>query len=192
MKLDAVGIAAAHFGNFLTLTHGLVFFDQECLVVGVSREVGVVVLQDNQIPVTTQTGADIDHPPIGRRQDRVASLATDIQALVLDLIKAGQHGPNGGPDPGNLIVGSNRWCSSYRRSRGTGRCGRLRRGFVRCRRQWRQSGGWHRGHTTLGHCLGHGTRTGRRRDPQHLAYLDTVRVIEIVPACNISKRLPVV
>ena len=37
MQLDAVRIAAAHFGNFLALAHVLVFFHQQALVVGVGR-----------------------------------------------------------------------------------------------------------------------------------------------------------
>src|SRR6218665_3128649 len=44
VQLHTVGIAAAHLGHLLALAHGLVFLDQQRLVVRVGRQIGVVVL----------------------------------------------------------------------------------------------------------------------------------------------------
>ena len=40
--------------------------------------------------------------------------------------------------------------------------------------------------------LGHSSRTGGRHHAQHLADLDAVRVVQVVPACQIARRLSVV
>ena len=51
MQLHLVGIGAAHFGNFLATLDGLVFLHQQGLVVGVGGQVGVVVLDDDEVAI---------------------------------------------------------------------------------------------------------------------------------------------
>src|SRR5665647_1307618 len=99
MELDAIRVAATHFSNLLPLAHRLIFLDQQSLVVGIGRQVSVVVLEDDQVAIAPQTGPNIDDAAIGGSQHRVAGRASNIERLVLDLIKAAQHKTNGGPDP---------------------------------------------------------------------------------------------
>ena len=81
-------IRVAHVGNTLTFAHGLVFFDQQRLVVCVSGEVGVVVLQDDQIAVAAQARASVNNTAIGRRINRVTQFASDFQTLAFDIVVA--------------------------------------------------------------------------------------------------------
>ena len=118
MQLHTISVAVAHLGNFLPLTHGLVFFDQQRLVVRISRQVGVVVLQDNQVPVAAQTGTDIDHATIGRRHNSLTRSATNIKAFILHLVKACKYAAAGGPDPGNFVFPTRGRCRRCDRRRG--------------------------------------------------------------------------
>src|SRR5256885_6279916 len=67
-----------YLGDLLALAHGLVFLDQQRLVVRVGREVGVVVLEDDQVAIATQAGAGIDHAAIGSGHHGIAGLACDV------------------------------------------------------------------------------------------------------------------
>ena len=49
VKFDTVRITVAHLGNLLALAHRLIFFDQQSLVMGVSRQVSVVVLDRKSV-----------------------------------------------------------------------------------------------------------------------------------------------
>ena len=83
---------------------------------GISREVSVVVLEDDQIAIASQTGTYIDHTTIGRGQHRVAGTAANINALVLDFIKSPYQRPIGRPQPVDLIIarcGLGRFGSSW-------------------------------------------------------------------------------
>src|SRR5574343_1502975 len=91
VQLHAVGVAVAHLGDLFAAAHLLVFLDQQLLVVGVSRQVGVVVLEDDQVAIAAQACAGIHHLAVGRGQHRVAGLACDVHALVLGFVKALDH-----------------------------------------------------------------------------------------------------
>lgn len=95
----------------LPLAHRLVFLDQQCLVVGVGRQIRVVVLEDDQIAIAAQTRPCINHTAICSRQHRVARLAGNVQTLVARLIKARNQGAGSGPNKGHVVVsrGSRRW-----------------------------------------------------------------------------------
>ena len=104
VQLHAVCVAVAHFCDFLAPAYRLVFFDQEVLVVGIGGQVGVVVLQDNQVAVTTQTSTRIHHAAVGRGQHGLAGIACNVDAFVFDFIKAGNRRALGGPQPGDFFL----------------------------------------------------------------------------------------
>ena len=76
---------------------------------GVSRQIGVVVLQDNQIAIAAQSSTDINYSTIGRRDNRVTNRPTNVQAFVLDFVKTSQYrSTTGRPNPGNFVITSTR------------------------------------------------------------------------------------
>ena len=103
VQLDAVSIRTAHFRNFLAAPHRLVFLDQQCLVVRIGGQKGVVVLQNNEIAIAPQTGARIHHPPVSRRKNRVSGFTGNIVALVTGLIKTCQQSARSRPDERNVV-----------------------------------------------------------------------------------------
>ena len=106
MQLDAVGIAAAHFGNLLPFAHRLVFFHQQHLVVCVSGQVRIVVLQDDQVAITAQTRPDIDHTTIGCSKHGITCGSTDIQTFVSGFVEGCQDSSARGPDPAKVVIRS--------------------------------------------------------------------------------------
>src|SRR5690606_24959983 len=74
VQLDAVGVSGTHFGDLLALAHGLVFLDQQRLVVGVGRQVITAVLDDDEVAVATQARTGVDHAAIAGGHDRVTGL----------------------------------------------------------------------------------------------------------------------
>jgi len=108
VELDTVCVGVAHLGNLLALAHGLVFLDQQRLVVGIGREEGVVVLQDHQVAIAAQACAGVDHAAIGSSQHGLARLAGNIEALVARLVKARDQRARSGPDEGDVVLPSRR------------------------------------------------------------------------------------
>ncbi|MDQ0586733.1 hypothetical protein QFZ47_000842 [Variovorax paradoxus] len=107
MQLDAVGVAVAHLGDLLALLHRLVFLHEQRLVMRIGREVGVVVLQDDQVAVAAQTCAGIDDAAVGRREDSVSRLAADVEALVLGVVETREQRTVRRPDPAEVFVARN-------------------------------------------------------------------------------------
>ncbi len=106
VQLDAIGIGAAHLGNLLTLFDRLIFLDQQRLVVGVSRQIGVVVLEDDEVAIAAQTSASVDHTAISRRNHGAAPLPADAITFVPRLIKATNRGTAARPDEVAAIPGA--------------------------------------------------------------------------------------
>jgi hypothetical protein len=90
MQLDTVRVGIAHLGNFLATPYRLIFLDQQSLVVGVGRQKRVVVLEDDQVAITTQTRACVHHTSVCCGQHRVTGFAGDVIAFVSHLIKPSQ------------------------------------------------------------------------------------------------------
>src|SRR5674476_174762 len=61
MKLYLAGIGLAHECDFLSARDALPFLHQYLVVMRISTEVGIVVLDDDQLAITAQTAAAIDH-----------------------------------------------------------------------------------------------------------------------------------
>lgn len=101
MQLHPVSIAAAHFGNLLTLSHRLAFLDQHRLIVCIGGEVSVVVLEDDQVAVTAQAGTGIHDAASGCSHNGVASLPPNVNSLGVAPIKPSDRRPVGRPDEAN-------------------------------------------------------------------------------------------
>ena len=140
------------------------------------------MLEDDQVAVTPQAGAGVDHAAVGRRYHRVTGFARDVHALVLGLVKTCQHRTLRRPDPGDIVLAARRGgrCRC-RRFGGAGARGR-RSAAGRCRRERRDRAGRHG--------PGHGHRTlDRRRHAQDLADFNQVGVFKIAPAPDVAPVL---
>ena len=202
MELDAVRVGIAHLSNFLATPYRLIFLDQQSLVVGVGRQKRVVVLEDDQVAITTQTRACVHHTSVCCGQHRVTGFAGDVIAFVSHLIKPGQQCAGSGPDESDIFVARSGWRSSGRRGwcrsrRCGGRGRRNRRLGGTCRAG---SGGWrnrrrrHRARDDTGIRGNSGCRsTWRRRhggcDTKHLPDFDQVGVLQIVPTGDVFPAL---
>src|SRR5450755_3826228 len=71
MKLDLVGVGVTHLGDLLSLAHLLPFLDQNLTIVRVSRKIGVVVLDDDQLAVAAQPCSGINHATCGTGEHRL-------------------------------------------------------------------------------------------------------------------------
>ncbi len=81
VQLDLVGIGVAHLGDLLTLGDLLSFLHQDVPVVRVRRQVGTVVLDDDELAVAAQAGARVDDLAAGAGRDRLPRRAGDVDAL---------------------------------------------------------------------------------------------------------------
>lgn len=82
VKLYAWSIGFAHGGDALAAADGLALLNQYSFVVAVGTQVGLVVLDDDEIAITAQAGTDIDNFAIGGRQDGIASRATKFDVFL--------------------------------------------------------------------------------------------------------------
>jgi electron transport complex protein RnfD len=74
------------------------------LVVGVSRQERVVVLQNNQVAIAAKPATGINHLAIGRCKHRVASCATNVYALaVFGFVKSSNNGALGRPSKAHVV-----------------------------------------------------------------------------------------
>lgn len=77
------GIAVAHFGDLLTAFHTLTFFHEQVgFVVSVGGQINIIVLNNHEVTITTQTRATVHHLTISRRHHRLTAHATDVHAVV--------------------------------------------------------------------------------------------------------------
>jgi hypothetical protein len=90
MEFDAVSIGLAHFGNLLSFIDLLVLLDQQGLVVSVCAQKSVVVLQDDQVAVTSQTRTCIHNMAVCGGQNRIARFAANVKTLVFHIIKTSE------------------------------------------------------------------------------------------------------
>src|SRR3990167_6101298 len=104
MQFHPIRIGAAHFSYFLTLAHCMIFLDQQCLVVRVGRQEGIVVFEDDQVAIPTQPRTGVDHPSIGCRQNRISRFATNVIALVARLVKTREQRTRRGPDEPDIVL----------------------------------------------------------------------------------------
>ena len=81
MKLDLVGVGIAHLADLLSLADVLSFLHQNLPVVRIRREVGVVVLDDDQLAVAAQACSRVNDSTGGARQHRLTGLARDVDAF---------------------------------------------------------------------------------------------------------------
>lgn len=118
MQLHAIGVAVSHFGNLLSFLHSLVFLHQDRLVVRVGGEIRIVVLENDQVAVTAQTGACIDHSAIASSQHGIPGFPTNVQSLVFGLVESCQQRSVRWPDPTYILITTRR----TRRRRSGYRC----------------------------------------------------------------------
>ena len=78
MKFDGVGASTALFRDFLALPDRLTLGDQQPVVVTVSGEVGVIVLDDDQFTKTYDAVARVHDLAVGHSHDRIAALPADL------------------------------------------------------------------------------------------------------------------
>ena len=81
VQIHLIRVGAAHFSDLLTFFDRLIFLDEQGLVVSVGAQVGVVVLEDDQVAVATKAIAGIDHLTVCGRLHSVSRLAPDVQAF---------------------------------------------------------------------------------------------------------------
>src|SRR6202140_3072527 len=81
MKLDLVGGGVAHLADLLSLADLLPFLDQNLAVVRVSRKVGVVVLDDDQLAVAAQACSRVKDSTGSPGHPRVPGPARDVDAF---------------------------------------------------------------------------------------------------------------
>src|SRR5450756_688675 len=86
MKLDFAGIGVAHLGDLLSARDALPFFHQHFIVMRVSTEISLIVLDDDQLAITAQPAAAIYHLAGCAGQNRLPELACDIDALAICLL----------------------------------------------------------------------------------------------------------
>src|SRR5690606_2082727 len=151
-----------HGADLLPGTDHVPFLDEDFLVIAVGRQIAGVVLDDDQVAVSAQAAAGVDHPSRAGGVDRLSQRPSQPDTL-LALTCGGEALDQlaiGGPTPGNGagVRRAGRWS---RRSPGR----RLLWPRLRCRRA--------RGH-----------RCGAGRQPQPLPRADGVRRIDTVPAGN--------
>ena len=82
MKFDGVGASTALFRDFLALPDRLTLGDQQPVVVTVGGEVGVIVLDDDQLTKTHDAVARVHDLAVGHSHDRIAALPADVDTLV--------------------------------------------------------------------------------------------------------------
>ena len=86
MEFDALGIAAAHGGDGVARPHGLAFFDQQFVVVGVGGQRAGVVADEDEVAVAAHAVAGIHDFSVGRGFHRVARCAVEIDAFVAAVV----------------------------------------------------------------------------------------------------------
>lgn len=91
-----------HLGNCLAAVHGVALFHAKPIVVTVSAEIGVIVLNDQQLPIAYQPAARVDDAARGGRMDCLAYRTADADPVAQPGIGAvrAQQLPFGGPLPG--------------------------------------------------------------------------------------------
>lgn len=139
MKFDSIGIAGAHLCDALAFFDILIFAYQQLLIMGVGRQIGIVVFQDNQMPIAGQAGTRINHPAVGGCQDVISGFTNDINAFVGAFIEPGNHGPWGWPGKAG--------CIAVAGVAGSACGGSRRRGAARCGGRGLAGGGWWQGRT---------------------------------------------
>ena len=152
------------------------------------------MFEDDQVAIAAQARAGIDDATVGRRQHRVTGLAGDRQALVACLRRTAATTV---PLAGQAQLTSSSPSRGHRRRRDRHRGSAAPMAAAgagpadAAASAWRSSGR----DSTLGGS--DRTRSGKRRigagrhDAQHLADLDQVRVLEVVPAHQIFPVLAV-
>lgn len=75
-------IRATHVGDDGSAFDGVSLPDPQLVVVGVGREVVIVVLENNQLAVTPECTARVDHFAAAGGVNGLALLAGDVDALV--------------------------------------------------------------------------------------------------------------
>ncbi|CKJ93731.1 Uncharacterised protein [Neisseria meningitidis] len=147
MKLRSRSLGIAHQSDLLPAFDLLAFADQQFLVVPVCGQEGRIMLDDDQIAVSPQTGTCINHFAVSRRQNGLSRISCNIDTLVV-AAEIGNHFTLRRTLPNNAADRTRAGRRSGRRLRGgrgnrfifrSGR-GRLRRGLHR-----RLRGGFHRG-----------------------------------------------
>src|SRR5689334_2551946 len=86
MKLHAVRIGTAHFGDLLPFLNRGLLGDQNLIVVAVGGQERVVVFDDDKIPVPTQ-GSNVDHFSVVGSDHSITTFATNVDALVALVIE---------------------------------------------------------------------------------------------------------
>src|SRR6185437_1300761 len=81
MKFYQTRVSISHLGDFLPFCYCLSFLYQEFTVVGVGTKVSVVMFDNDELTVTAQSCAAINHFPRSRRGYRLPGLARNIDAL---------------------------------------------------------------------------------------------------------------
>ena len=71
----------AHFGDHLTLLHAVALPDEAPTVVRIGAQHSVIVLDDDQLSITNQPIAAVDHLARGRSLDRLAGGTGDVHAI---------------------------------------------------------------------------------------------------------------
>jgi hypothetical protein len=93
MQHHVVRIGIAHFGNFLPLGDGIPFPDHQGTVVCIRRQEGCIVFDDEQIAVTAQPIASINHPTTRSGPYRSACRPTMSIPLLFVSSKPLSNGP---------------------------------------------------------------------------------------------------
>jgi hypothetical protein len=81
MELHLVGIGIAHLAELLPLDHRLAFLDRDLVEMRVRRQVGLVVLDDDELAVAAQPAPRIDDLARRAGKDRRAGRAADVDSL---------------------------------------------------------------------------------------------------------------
>ena len=104
MQLRGIRTTAADLRDLLSLRYRLLFLDKDRIVMGVGRQVGIVVLDDHELSVTPQSLADVDHLATGAGIHRFPLFPRDVQALVVRLGEACTDPPASRPSPVDFLV----------------------------------------------------------------------------------------
>ena len=102
VQLDPIAVCIAHFGNLLTPFYLLFFLDQNLVVMSVSRQNIVTVLDDNQIAVTVHA-AFMQNRSIGCGQDLLPPGSSNIDTPVLARCKRSNDFSLSRPAPANVF-----------------------------------------------------------------------------------------
>lgn len=87
MQLHPVGAGIAHLRDRLSCTYLFPLFHQQAAVMGIGTEIGLIVLDDDHVPITEQSTTRVNYCSVSRSFYRLTQLTGNINPFIQTAVR---------------------------------------------------------------------------------------------------------